>query len=90
MSGHFRNTRHFSNFTFSVLCSKEFEVMKLAATRYGETNVNMHPFLILNMEKPKILSGIFFGDNNNRLYKLFLQTIITQVKQFINYKFNQF
>ena len=60
-----------------VLCSKNCEVMKLAATRYDETIVDMHPFLILNMEKPKILNGIFFGDNNNNLYKLFLQTIIT-------------
>ena len=59
MSGHFCNTRLFSNFSFSVLCSKNFEVIKLAATRYDETNVDIHPFLILNMEKPKILSGIF-------------------------------
>ena len=47
--------------------------MKLAATRYDETNVDIHPFLILNMEKPKIL-----------------QTINTQVNQFINFEFNQF
>ena len=59
--------------------------MRLAATRYDETNVDIHPFLILNMEKPKILS-----DNKNSLYKLFLQTIITQENQFINYEFNQF
>ena len=72
MSGHFCNRRLFSNFSFSALCSKNFEVMKLAATRYDETNVDIHPFLILNMEKPKILSGIFFGDNKNSLYKLFL------------------
>ena len=77
MSVHFCNTWLFSNSSFSVLCSKNFEVMKLAATRYDETNVDIHPFLILNMEKPKILSGIFFGDNKNSLYKLFLQTIIT-------------
>ena len=80
----------FSNFSFSALCSENFEVMKLAATRYDETNVDIHQFLILNMEKPKILSGIFFGDNKNSLYKLFLQTIITQVNQLINYEFNQF
>ena len=90
MSGHFCNTQLFSNFSFSVLCSKNFEVMRLAATRYDETNVDIHPFLILNMEKPKILSGIFFGDNKNSLYKLFLQTIITQENQFITYEFNQF
>ena len=42
------------------------------------------------MEKPKILNGIFFGDNNKSLYKLFLQTIITWVNQFMNYVFNQF
>ena len=90
VSGHFCNTQLFSNSSFCVLCSKNFEVMKLAATRYDETNVDIHPFLILNMEKPKILSGIFFGDNKNSLYKLFLQTIITQVNQFINYEFNQF
>ena len=44
--------------------------MKLAGTRYGETNVDIHPFLILNMEKPKFLNGIFLRDNNNSLYKL--------------------
>ena len=90
MSGHFCNTRLFSNFSFSVLCSKNFEVMKLAATRYDETNVDIHQFLILSIEKLKILSGIFFGDNKNSLYKLFLQTIITLVNQFISYEFNQF
>ena len=90
MSGHFCNTRLFSNFSFSVLCSKNFKVMRLAATRCDETNVDMHPFLILNMEKPKILSGIFFDDNKKSLYKLFLQTIITQENQFINHEFNQF
>ena len=90
VSGHFCNTRLFSNFSFSVLCSKNFEVMKLATSRYDETNVDIHPLLILNMENPKILSGIFFGDNKNSLYRLFLQTIITQVNQFINYEFNQF
>ena len=52
VSGHFCNTWLFSNSSFSVLCSKNFEVMKLAATRYDETNVDMHLFLILNMEKP--------------------------------------
>ena len=41
------------------------------------------------MDKPNIMNDIFFGDNNNSLYKLFLQTIITQVNQFINYEFNQ-
>ena len=66
-SGHFCNTRLFSNSSFSVLCSKNFEVMKLTATRYDETNVDKHLFLILNMEKPKFLNGIFFGDNNNSL-----------------------
>ena len=80
----------FFNSSFSVLCSTNFEVMKLAVTRYDEISVDIHPFLILNMEKPKILSGISFGDNKNSLYKLFLQTIITQVNQFINYEFNQF
>ena len=64
--------------------------MKLATTRYDETNVDMHLFLILNMEKPKILNSIFFGDNKNSFYKLFLQTIITQENKFINYEFNQF
>ena len=77
MSGHFCNTWLFSNSSFSVLCSKNFEVMKLAATLYNEIKVNMHPFLILNIEKLKILTGIIFGDNKNSLYKLFLQTIIT-------------
>ena len=60
VSGHFCNTRLFSDSSFSVLCSKNFEVMKLAATLYDETNVDIHPFLTLNREKPKILSGIFF------------------------------
>ena len=59
MSGHFCNTRLFSNSSFSVLCSKNFEVMKLTATRYDETNVDKHLFLILNMEKPKFLNSIF-------------------------------
>ena len=90
VSGHFCNTRLFSNFSFSVLCSKNFEVIKLATSRYDDTNVDIHPFLILNMENPKILGGIFFGDNKNSLYRLFLQTIIMQVNQFINYEFNQF
>ena len=60
MSENFCITRLFSNFSFSVLCSKIFEVMRLAATRYGETNVDINPFLISNMEKPKILSGFFW------------------------------
>ena len=60
MSENFCITRLFSNFSFSVLCSKIFEVMRLAATRYGETNVDIHPFLISNMEKPKILSSFFW------------------------------
>ena len=90
VSGHFCNTRLFSNPSFSVLCSENFEVMKLAVTRYDETNVDIHPFLILNLEKPKILNDILFDDNKNSLYKLFLQTIITWVNQFINYIFNQF
>ena len=64
--------------------------MKLAATQYDETNIDTHLFLILNMEKTKILNGIFFGDNKNSLYKLFLQTIITLVNQFVNYQFNKF
>ena len=80
----------FLNSSFSVLCSTNLEVMKLAAIRYDEIGVDIHPFLILNMEKSKILSGISVGDNKNSLYKLFLQTIITQVNQFINYEFNQF
>ena len=33
--------------------------MKLAATRYDETHVDIHSFLILNMEKPKFLNGMF-------------------------------
>ena len=70
MSGHFCYTRLFSNSPFSVLCSKNFELMKLAGTWYGETNVDIHPFLILNMEKAKFLNAIFLGDNNNSLYKL--------------------
>ena len=90
MSRHFCNTRIFPNSSFSVLYSKNFEVVKLAATRYGETNVDIHPFFILNMEKPKIFNDIFFGDNDNSLYKLFLKTIIMQLKHVINYEFNQF
>ena len=39
--------------------------MKRAATQYNETNVDVHLFLILNMEKPKILNGVFLGDNKN-------------------------
>ena len=39
----FCNTRLFSNSSFCVL-SKNFEVMKLAVTRFDETNVDMHPF----------------------------------------------
>ena len=60
VSRHFCNTRLFSNSSFSLLCSKNFEVMKLSATRYDETSVDIHPFLISNMEKSKILSSIFF------------------------------
>ena len=52
--------------------------MKLAATRDDETNIDIHPFSILNIEKPKILNGIFFGDNNKSLYKLFLQTLLRE------------
>ena len=63
--------QHTANSSFSVLCSKNFEVTKLAATRYDETNVHIHSFLILNVEKPKFLNGIFFGDNNK-----FVQTIL--------------
>ena len=59
VSGHFCNTRLFSNSSFSVLCSKTFEIIKLAATQYDETNVDIHLFLIINMEKPKFLNGIF-------------------------------
>ena len=88
VSRHFNKTRLFSNSSFSVLYSKNFEVMRLAATRYDETNINMHLFLILNMEKPKILNSIFFGDNKNSLSKLFLQTIIMLKNQFISYEFN--
>ena len=77
MSMYFCNTQLFSNSSFSVLCSENFEIMRLAATRYHEANVGIHPFLILNLEKPKILNGRFFGNNKNSLYKLFLETIIT-------------
>ena len=70
MSGHFCYARLLPNSQFSVLCSKNFEVTKLAGTRYGETNVDIHPFLILNMEKSKFLNAIFLCDNNNSLYKL--------------------
>ena len=70
MSGHFYYTRFFLNSPFSVLCSKNFEVMKLAGTRYGETNVDIHQFLILNMENPNFWHDIFLCDNNNSLYKL--------------------
>ena len=59
VSGQFYNRRFFSNSSFSVLCSKNFEVMKLNATRYDETNVDIYSILILNMEKPKFLNGIF-------------------------------
>ena len=59
MSGHFCNTRLFLNSSFSGLCSKNFEVMKLSATRHDEMNVDTHSFLILNVEKPKFLNGIF-------------------------------
>ena len=59
MSGHFCNTLLFSNSSFSVLCSKYFEVMKLTATRYNETSVDKHLFLILNTEKLKFLNSIF-------------------------------
>ena len=48
VSGHFCNTQLFSNPHF-LLCSKNFVAMKLAATRYDETNVDKHLFLILNM-----------------------------------------
>ena len=70
VSGHFCNTRPFSSSSFSVLSSKHFEVMKLTATGYDETNVKIHPFLTLNMEKPKFLNDIFLNDNNNNLHKL--------------------
>ena len=58
-SGQFYYTRLFSSSSLSVLCSKNFDVMKLAGTRYGETSVNVHLFLILNMKKPKFLNGHF-------------------------------
>ena len=58
VSGHFCNTRLFSDSSFSVLCCENFEVMKLAATGYDETNVDIHRFLTLNMEKPMFLNGI--------------------------------
>ena len=61
-----------------MLRSENFGIMKLAATRDDETNIDIHPFSILNMEKPKILNGIFFGDNNKSLYKLFLQTLLRE------------
>ena len=70
VSGHFCNTRLFSNCSYSVLCCKNVEVMKLAETRYDETNLDMYPFLIINMEKPKFWNGIILCDNNNNLYKL--------------------
>ena len=49
VSGHFCNTQLFSNSLLSVLRSKNFEVMKHAATRYDETNVDIHLFSILNI-----------------------------------------
>ena len=61
-----------------MLRSEYFGIMKLAATRDDETNIDIHPFSILNIEKPKILNGIFFGDNNKSLYKLFLQTLLRE------------
>ena len=61
-----------------MLRSENFGIMKLAATRDDETNIDIHPFSILNIEKPKILNGIFFGDNNKSLYKLFLQTLLRE------------
>ena len=70
MSGHFCYTRLSSNSPFSVLCSKSFEVMKLAGTWYGETNVDIHLFLISNMKKSKFLNAVFLYDYNNSLYKL--------------------
>ena len=70
VSGHFCFTRLFPNSSFSVLCSENFEVIKLAGTRYDETNLDIHPLLILNMDKPKFLNGIFLCDDNNSLYKL--------------------
>ena len=59
MSGHFCNTRLFSNCSYSVLCSKNVEVMKLAETRYDETNLDIYPFLIINMEKPNFGMALF-------------------------------
>ena len=61
-----------------MLRSENFGIMKLAATRDDETNIDIHPFSILNIEKPKILNSIFFGDNNKSLYKLFLQTLLRE------------
>ena len=61
-----------------MLRSENFGIMKLAATRDDETNIDIHPFSILNIEKTKILNGIFFGDNNKSLYKLFLQTLLRE------------
>ena len=51
--------------------------MKLPVKRYDEINIDMHLLFSLNKEKPKILNGIYFGDNKSSLYKLFLQGIIT-------------
>ena len=61
-----------------MLRSENFGIMKLAATRDDETNIDIYPFSILNIEKPKILNGIFFGDNNKSLYKLFLQILLRE------------
>ena len=64
MSRYFCYRWFFSNYPCSVLCSKNFEIMKLAGTRCGKTNVDIHPFLILNIEKPKLLNATFLCDNN--------------------------
>ena len=60
VSDHFCNRSLFSISSFSVLCSKSFEVMKFPATWYDESNVDINPFLILNMEKPKIFEWHLF------------------------------
>ena len=69
--------------------------MKLANTRCGETNVDIHPFLILNMEKSKFWNAIFLCDNNYSCTNYSNVTIIVYtncyyaITQFVNYVFMQ-
>ena len=53
--------QHTAFLKFLIFCviSKKFEVMKLAVTRYDETSY-IHLYLILDMEKPKILINYFW------------------------------